>query len=692
MKDPLNKEMTPYEILGIDQYASRDEIQKALKEVLKERKNVNKATQARNVLRDTYSRAFVDIFHYDDKYLNQIEPHLLNNPLLLNEERMQICDKWFNRQIADFPVTSTLTHCLAVLWYWWTISNEDEYISQINAGGHSANTSYPAQFNSNWENTIGYWVYILNSPDFLLNWINQRNEKQDKIYKNDVEKFSQDINSHFENIFNRYSEKYAVIDNESVKRFSEYKLLFYTEENAAFQLSKTGIKYPRDGVLVSISCGPLMLKKAGQLENVKKQAELMLAKYSTSSPSKRNNLEKVISLLSPNSQISILLSKNKYEEVINEIEKIPEKDRNIEINTLYSKALINRGCQLFSIESIDEALIVWGKAKNTGFMIKELEIEVVEICKKKAAAIQRSNEEGAINILEKAIDITGGNNELKKQLSILLLQRGIMKVNKAQGKLKQGTSITTVKKELNNGIADMKKAVALDKTNSMAKEQLQISQGILNSIDDFGNQETALKVNKEGVDLLNQAMKDLTAGKASSARNKLNSAISKFAEAKKLYPTNKVIAQNLDIAHKNLEDLNKIEREVGSQSKALNINKEGVDLLNEAINDFKYGNRQSGTTKLIQARMKFYDAYTLLPSNITIKANLDTADKLIKQVAEATIPKSNYNSPYNYGSPNVSYSGSGFWSTVGNILKILFWLFIFGSFLYGLIEWLFFSE
>ena len=64
MKDPLDKEDTPYDILSIDRNATPKEIQKALGEFLKKGKNIQQGMNAARKLRSVRDRIEVDIFYY----------------------------------------------------------------------------------------------------------------------------------------------------------------------------------------------------------------------------------------------------------------------------------------------------------------------------------------------------------------------------------------------------------------------------------------------------------------------------------------------------------------------------------------------------------------------------------------------------------------------------------------------------
>ena len=72
MKDPLYTEDTPYDILYIHRNISQKEVQRALGEHLKKKKNLREGMNAANTIRSVKDRIEVDFFYY---CLGDIEPN-----------------------------------------------------------------------------------------------------------------------------------------------------------------------------------------------------------------------------------------------------------------------------------------------------------------------------------------------------------------------------------------------------------------------------------------------------------------------------------------------------------------------------------------------------------------------------------------------------------------------------------------
>jgi hypothetical protein len=64
MKDPLDKELSPYEILGISPDSSQREIQQALGKLLHSGKKIGEGVKARHTLSNIHERLEIDLFSY----------------------------------------------------------------------------------------------------------------------------------------------------------------------------------------------------------------------------------------------------------------------------------------------------------------------------------------------------------------------------------------------------------------------------------------------------------------------------------------------------------------------------------------------------------------------------------------------------------------------------------------------------
>lgn len=64
MKDPLEKDLSPYEILGVSPNASQREIQQELGKLLHSRKNIGDGVKAYHMLSNIVDRLEIDLFSY----------------------------------------------------------------------------------------------------------------------------------------------------------------------------------------------------------------------------------------------------------------------------------------------------------------------------------------------------------------------------------------------------------------------------------------------------------------------------------------------------------------------------------------------------------------------------------------------------------------------------------------------------
>lgn len=100
IKDPLHKEETPYDILGLTPYANHNEVHQALPRFMRDRKNVARygiglAQEAVKRLKNPNYRIYIDIFYYsmgempetlDDKELTDFNLNEFLSVPCINEE------------------------------------------------------------------------------------------------------------------------------------------------------------------------------------------------------------------------------------------------------------------------------------------------------------------------------------------------------------------------------------------------------------------------------------------------------------------------------------------------------------------------------------------------------------------------------------------------------------------------------
>ena len=117
MKDPLNTEKTPYEILGIDLNADSNDVLQALAQLMRESpSDMQEGMWAQGILQDTEQRAMVDILQYNPEWVGNLTPSPLEDPSVLQlSKRAATAKAWEKHLLYNFPDIDA-THSLAVLW------------------------------------------------------------------------------------------------------------------------------------------------------------------------------------------------------------------------------------------------------------------------------------------------------------------------------------------------------------------------------------------------------------------------------------------------------------------------------------------------------------------------------------------------------------------------------------------------
>src|SRR5260221_4456034 len=150
LKDPLQSEQTPYEILGLTRGASGTVVQKAFALGVGKGKNVQKLIRANKVMQSPAERAVIDLFHYMPEWADRLTPSAILQPDILDVARRGATAQAWEKQLkTGFPDPSA-AHSLAVLWYWWAISAEEQ-----RSQGQKLSSVIP--IDKMWQKAIGCW-------------------------------------------------------------------------------------------------------------------------------------------------------------------------------------------------------------------------------------------------------------------------------------------------------------------------------------------------------------------------------------------------------------------------------------------------------------------------------------------------------------------------------------------------------
>jgi tetratricopeptide (TPR) repeat protein len=457
MKDPLVDKPTHYETLGVGEASAKAEIDGAFKLRLVEGKNVSEIREAWNALSKAVERGMVDIFLYNERFLQLLVPRADKDSTVLISRRREVAQAWETAQKNLFPHMPSI-HCLAVLWLRWGVYGEEEKNAGLTKGpfGVTAGLSDMPPLDDIWTKVISNWVFIVTSDEFWQEWKGARESTKAYLGDGDLRALSQSLEGFFTGMFQGYTEKYRQHgDMASVRRHQEYELLYTTELKTARHLNKVGLQVPKGERRVAVSSGRLMLQEMGILENIKVQ----LRKLLELNP-KEEKLRELLGILSPFAHIAVLVENRKYDEAMRAIEELPQDQWNQkEVKLLLARVCLEKGKQEFSLKQYDAALETWNKGLSVGELGEEIRGVVVAESKSRAASMQKSEPETAIKILKKAAKLVQ-DKELTDTLGEILTTRGIEVINEAQNKLQaeQKGLTPAIESELNRGIAYLKEA------------------------------------------------------------------------------------------------------------------------------------------------------------------------------------------------------------------------------------------
>jgi tetratricopeptide (TPR) repeat protein len=521
MRDPLQKNESPYEILKVSDNAEKKEIDAAFKSAIKTGRNIKELTDAWRTLGKAVERGLTDVFLFNKSFIKQLTPNLEGNSSLLLNKRDQITNEWKITQKRLFPHASS-THSLALCCYRWAVYLEEEQLAALEKEPFPKEDSLPESppLEELWSDTIAFWVFLINSDEFWQEWRNsQENFSAYLSSDNDINLVRQRLESHFVNRFHSLGEKYMSHgDKASAARFREYELFFVTEMKTAKRLKETGLQLTRGGKRFVISCGQIMLQKLGILENIQKQLEVFIK-----SRPRDAKLQELAASLSPYANISILIDNKKFEDAIKAITSLPpEQQKKTDVLRLLAKAYLEKGKQDFSLNQFDKALDNWKKGLATGELKQDIQKTMQSECKAKATSLQRSDPETAIKLMEKALKIAP-NKDLNLTLAEILAQAGIGKVLEIQKKLKKAKKKHVTQpmiKTIEKGVSYLEKAKRLG--SKRAAENLPQAKAFLEQA-----KHGFLDLDPEVEGLIQQAQ---NAAKA----NNWNSAINLLVKAKRL--------------------------------------------------------------------------------------------------------------------------------------------------------------
>jgi tetratricopeptide (TPR) repeat protein len=405
LKDPLQKEQTPYEVLGLSRGATAEQVDRAFKEGLLQRVNVQKLTAAKQALQQAAERAMVDLFEYDPAALARLAPNPLVDPAALEPpRRWETAKAWEAALKGRFPDLGVV-HSLAVLWYWGAIHQQET------AGGAPV-AGFSIQ--SLWERAIACWAMVVAGEGF---WSATPAEHRESLRSRVTEK----IRHKLQDLEQPYRDRG---DHAGAQVYQDLELALDTELRTARELAATGIRSANG----PLTCGALMLEQMGALGAVRSQVLRALG-VAPQNPT----LRALRDALSPHGAIAELIRKGDPKSALEAIDRLPQGERQSEeVRALRADALREVANQQASLDQLGEALANWEQALRLSPGLEPaIRADLENHCQARAVALQRQKPAEAISLLEKATQVVR-SEKLQLTLAEILTQRGIDTINDAQ--------------------------------------------------------------------------------------------------------------------------------------------------------------------------------------------------------------------------------------------------------------------
>jgi hypothetical protein len=443
MKDPLQSEATPYEVLGVARGASSDEVDRGFREGLVQRQNVAKLTAARRTLQNPVERGLLDAFLYDPVFLAQMRPDPSRDTEALGSERRdQTGVAWARILRERFPDIGPI-HCYSVYWYW----------SAVGSTGAAPAVSICA-----WTHAVAGWSALLASDAFRARLTPPH---QDAV----AARIEERLRSALRDLHQAESGAGRARD---AAAYRNLEIELDAELRTARRVAAFGFRIGRG----TLSCGRLLLGLNNLTEPVRRHLDAALQ----TSPSDESLLGLREALFSGVARAESLIEGNDPEQAIRVIEGLPTEERATPgMQATLARALHAVGRRHADVGRPVEALEAWAKALavDTGELAGKIEVDVVSLCLSCAGAWQVSRRDEAIALLEQGLGVCR-SLKLQQTLGELVAQRGIARVNeilRAADFEHRGHTPELVA-PLRAGLADLDKAALLG--SQRAQEQAQV--------------------------------------------------------------------------------------------------------------------------------------------------------------------------------------------------------------------------
>ena len=557
LKDPLQLEPTPYEILNIDPSADAATVKKAMGPAIMARKyDMQSIQMANRTLLDPERRAYNDLLMYPvDKIQSVIQAEAQAGLMLSLENRMATAETWRKQLLADFP-DFVLLHALALVWYWWakyeadrhlaivhTLDSKGVRVSQITRkdtlvvkvaglegcdhqpGSDCSNPDCPwhhdcsykgLQLYETWEKAIAYMTLLIYTPKV---WEEQV-DGQDGV----VESVCETLRIQFEAELTNLNKGFAATSASSLAgQFQQLLIDFETERKTASLMK--GVRFTFNNSTskaFSLGTGRLLMRETERLATVRSAIDGGL-KAGKGSKTFLNSLNELQYLLSPFANIAQQLNRERWSHALDMINALtPEEQSQQEVRNMKVQALIGLGVQEMELGKEKAAIQYWQEAQSLqgqGDHWASAKDDIQREVLKRVAVLSQRDSEAAITLLEQVIDLVEGCEQLTSRLGTLYFSAGIDLINSVPEVLNESDRLPDERdvEKINRGIALLQKAEANGDTR--ATTQLRTARELRDQLD-------AIVVMQEVNRLREAAVESAKAGHWDQAASQLLTALS----------------------------------------------------------------------------------------------------------------------------------------------------------------------
>jgi tetratricopeptide (TPR) repeat protein len=438
-KDPLQRDPTAYELLGVEPGAGGEELPGAA-EV--DAAGSGETIAAARELGDPVRRALVDLFLYQDRYLDDLA---FDDPFeTLNEVRRRAAERWRAIEKRGFPLAGA-THSIAVLSYW------EARGSRRNDPGLPNPPDVTARL---WEAALSRFAALSASEAFWAEWgVVTGNRVEGEAAANALE---QRITDEFEAMAWLRRENGDVPGEGRVR---EHLALFRSELEAARALAELKVLSGRGLSPTAITAGPYLLAEVGLLDKVRAVVE--------------ERRPALLPLFSPFAVIERLVAEREYASALGALERLDAGSRaSSEARRIEAGLWLGLALKDLQADRVDDAFGHWERALACAEARAPVAIPLSESVLGKAKLLQsREAHDDAIALLQRALPL-GEREILRVPLAHFLFERAEMRIARAtvaagDEEADLGPAIA----EMRGAVADLEEAVAIDLANGEIRER-----------------------------------------------------------------------------------------------------------------------------------------------------------------------------------------------------------------------------